>query len=80
MVQDLWEHLFLKVWWFGYDGCFIEKKPSGRNLALVATKLPELPANVSYNTQEAFNESPLDVSNNMNQSDGNVKWCALPPN
>ncbi|KAJ9088682.1 hypothetical protein DSO57_1020735 [Entomophthora muscae] len=30
--------------------------------------------------QEALNESPLDVSNNMNQPDGNVKWRAFPPN
>ncbi|KAJ9064421.1 hypothetical protein DSO57_1030823 [Entomophthora muscae] len=28
-------------------------------------KFPDLPANVSYNTQGALNESPLDVSNSM---------------
>ncbi|KAJ9068811.1 hypothetical protein DSO57_1024903 [Entomophthora muscae] len=31
----------------------------------VATKFPDLPANVSYNTQGALNEPPLDVSNIM---------------
>ncbi|KAJ9081058.1 hypothetical protein DSO57_1018528 [Entomophthora muscae] len=46
----------------------------------VETKFPDLPANVSYNTQGALNESPLDVSNNMRQSDGNVEWQALFPN
>ncbi|KAJ9061373.1 hypothetical protein DSO57_1021418 [Entomophthora muscae] len=46
----------------------------------VITKFPELPANVSYNTQGALNELPLDVSNNMNQSDGNVELQALSPN
>ncbi|KAJ9048361.1 hypothetical protein DSO57_1035790 [Entomophthora muscae] len=34
-------------------------------LAIVATKLPDLPDNVSYNTQGALNELPLDISNNM---------------
>ncbi|KAJ9059678.1 hypothetical protein DSO57_1038926 [Entomophthora muscae] len=46
----------------------------------VATKFPAFPANVSYNTQGALNEPPLDVSNIMNGSDGNVKWQALHPN
>ncbi|KAJ9063948.1 hypothetical protein DSO57_1035550 [Entomophthora muscae] len=31
----------------------------------VATKLPDFPANISYNTQGALDESPLDVSNDM---------------
>ncbi|KAJ9068041.1 hypothetical protein DSO57_1032746 [Entomophthora muscae] len=46
----------------------------------VATESPDLPANISYNTQGALNESPLDVSNNMNQSGGNVKWWVLSHN
>ncbi|KAJ9082634.1 hypothetical protein DSO57_1002580 [Entomophthora muscae] len=46
----------------------------------VATKIQTSPAKVSYNTQGALNESPLDVSNVMNESGGNVKWWALPPN
>ncbi|KAJ9060958.1 hypothetical protein DSO57_1025504 [Entomophthora muscae] len=46
----------------------------------VATAFPDLPANVSYDTQGAFDESPLDVSNNMNQSGGNIKWRVLHPN
>ncbi|KAJ9079770.1 hypothetical protein DSO57_1032061 [Entomophthora muscae] len=46
----------------------------------VATEFPDLPANISYDTQGALNEAPLDVSNDMNQSDGNVKWQALPSN
>ncbi|KAJ9069627.1 hypothetical protein DSO57_1016629 [Entomophthora muscae] len=40
---------------------------------LVATEFPDLPANVSYNTQGALNEPPLDISNNMDQSDGKFK-------
>ncbi|KAJ9050804.1 hypothetical protein DSO57_1010804 [Entomophthora muscae] len=39
----------------------------------VATKFPDLPANISYNTQGALGELPLDVSNNMDQSDCNIK-------
>ncbi|KAJ9058127.1 hypothetical protein DSO57_1015548 [Entomophthora muscae] len=31
----------------------------------VATKFPDLPANISYNTLGALNELPLDVSNVM---------------
>ncbi|KAJ9054505.1 hypothetical protein DSO57_1013804 [Entomophthora muscae] len=46
----------------------------------VATKFPDSPANVSYNTQGALNELSLDVSNNMNQSDGNIEWQVLHPN
>ncbi|KAJ9078184.1 hypothetical protein DSO57_1009358 [Entomophthora muscae] len=46
----------------------------------VATEVQTLPANISYNTQGALDESPLDVSNNMNQSDGNIKLRALHPN
>ncbi|KAJ9087346.1 hypothetical protein DSO57_1034243 [Entomophthora muscae] len=46
----------------------------------VATKISSLPANVSHNTQRALNELPHDVSNSMNQSDGNVKCWALSPN
>ncbi|KAJ9050527.1 hypothetical protein DSO57_1013764 [Entomophthora muscae] len=46
----------------------------------VATKFPNLPANVSFNTQGALYELPLDVSNNINQSDDNVKLRALSPN
>ncbi|KAJ9073058.1 hypothetical protein DSO57_1020585 [Entomophthora muscae] len=48
--------------------------------ASVATEVQTPPANVSYNTQGALNELPLDVSNVMNESDGNVKWRALHPN
>ncbi|KAJ9057294.1 hypothetical protein DSO57_1024054 [Entomophthora muscae] len=48
--------------------------------AIVATKVQTLPANVSYNTQGALNELPLDVSNVMNESGGNVKWQELHPN
>ncbi|KAJ9087338.1 hypothetical protein DSO57_1034293 [Entomophthora muscae] len=47
-------------------------------IASVATEFPDLSANVSYDTQRALNESPLDVSNNMRQSDGNVKLRTLP--
>ncbi|KAJ9083732.1 hypothetical protein DSO57_1031752 [Entomophthora muscae] len=36
------------------------------SIAVVATKFPALPANVSYNTQGALNEPPLGVSNIMN--------------
>ncbi|KAJ9054132.1 hypothetical protein DSO57_1017790 [Entomophthora muscae] len=32
---------------------------------IVATEFPDLPANVSYNTQGALKEPPLDVSNVM---------------
>ncbi|KAJ9056212.1 hypothetical protein DSO57_1035477 [Entomophthora muscae] len=46
----------------------------------VATEFPDLPANVSYDTQGALNESPLGVSNDMDQSDGNIKWRVLHPN
>ncbi|KAJ9077747.1 hypothetical protein DSO57_1013819 [Entomophthora muscae] len=46
----------------------------------VATKFPDLPANISHNTQGALDELSLDVSNDMNQSDGNVKQQALSPN
>ncbi|KAJ9064373.1 hypothetical protein DSO57_1031437 [Entomophthora muscae] len=46
----------------------------------VATEVQTPPANVSYNTQGALNELPLDVSNVMNESDGNVEWRALHPN
>ncbi|KAJ9055779.1 hypothetical protein DSO57_1000637 [Entomophthora muscae] len=46
----------------------------------VATELPDSPVNVSYNTQGALNELPLDVSNNMEKSDGNIKLQALSPN
>ncbi|KAJ9081526.1 hypothetical protein DSO57_1013874 [Entomophthora muscae] len=46
----------------------------------VATEFPDLPANVSYDTQGTLNESPLDVSNDMNQSDGKIKLRALSPN
>ncbi|KAJ9057272.1 hypothetical protein DSO57_1024263 [Entomophthora muscae] len=38
----------------------------GYKVPLVATEFPDLPANLSYNTQGALNESPLDVSNDMN--------------
>ncbi|KAJ9059467.1 hypothetical protein DSO57_1002044 [Entomophthora muscae] len=34
--------------------------------AIVATELPDLPANVSYNTQGVLIESPLGISNGMN--------------
>ncbi|KAJ9056810.1 hypothetical protein DSO57_1029168 [Entomophthora muscae] len=47
---------------------------------IVATEFPDLPANISYNTQGTLNELPLDVSNNMNQSDGNIEFKALSPN
>ncbi|KAJ9070641.1 hypothetical protein DSO57_1005734 [Entomophthora muscae] len=46
----------------------------------VTTEVQTSPANVSYNTQGALDESPLDVSNVMNESDDNVKWQALHPN
>ncbi|KAJ9052033.1 hypothetical protein DSO57_1038259 [Entomophthora muscae] len=46
----------------------------------VAIKFPNLPANVSYNTQGALSEPPLDVYNNMDQSDGSIKLRALSPN
>ncbi|KAJ9057317.1 hypothetical protein DSO57_1023847 [Entomophthora muscae] len=36
----------------------------------VATKFSSLPTNVSYYTQGALDEPPLDVSNGINQSDG----------
>ncbi|KAJ9068414.1 hypothetical protein DSO57_1028990 [Entomophthora muscae] len=47
---------------------------------IVATKVQTLPANVSYNTQGALNELPLDISNVMNESGGNVKRRELHPN
>ncbi|KAJ9049925.1 hypothetical protein DSO57_1019416 [Entomophthora muscae] len=46
----------------------------------VAIKFSNLPANVSYDTQGALEETPLDISNDMYQSDGNVKQRALSPN
>ncbi|KAJ9081974.1 hypothetical protein DSO57_1009195 [Entomophthora muscae] len=46
----------------------------------VATEFPEFPVNVTYNAQGVLNESPLDVSNGMNQSDGNVELRSLSPN
>ncbi|KAJ9065372.1 hypothetical protein DSO57_1020225 [Entomophthora muscae] len=46
----------------------------------VATEIQTSPANVSYNTQGALDELPLDVSNVMSESDGNVEWRALHPN
>ncbi|KAJ9052532.1 hypothetical protein DSO57_1033195 [Entomophthora muscae] len=46
----------------------------------VATEVRTSPANISYNTQGALNESPLDISNIMNESDGNAKWQALHTN
>ncbi|KAJ9084427.1 hypothetical protein DSO57_1024656 [Entomophthora muscae] len=46
----------------------------------VATEVQTLPANVSYNTQGALDELPLDVSNVINESDGNGEWQALHPN
>ncbi|KAJ9058241.1 hypothetical protein DSO57_1014281 [Entomophthora muscae] len=49
-------------------------------LTIVATKFPDLPTNVSPNTQGALDELSLDVSNDMNQSDGNVELWALSPN
>ncbi|KAJ9075826.1 hypothetical protein DSO57_1032007 [Entomophthora muscae] len=45
-----------------------------------STEFPDLPANVSYDIQGVLDESPLDVSNDMNQSDGSVELRALPPN
>ncbi|KAJ9080289.1 hypothetical protein DSO57_1026636 [Entomophthora muscae] len=47
---------------------------------LVATEFPSSPANVSYDTQGVLNESPLDISNDMNQSDGNIELRAVSPN
>ncbi|KAJ9086197.1 hypothetical protein DSO57_1006708 [Entomophthora muscae] len=52
----------------------------GGNCGDVATKFPSLPANVSYDTQGALNESPLDVSIGMSQTDGNIELQALSPN
>ncbi|KAJ9070231.1 hypothetical protein DSO57_1010504 [Entomophthora muscae] len=46
----------------------------------VATEVRTSPANVSYDTQGALDEPPLDVSNVMNESGGNVKWRELHPN
>ncbi|KAJ9064314.1 hypothetical protein DSO57_1031966 [Entomophthora muscae] len=40
----------------------------------------DLPANISYNTQGALDGPPLDVSNNMNQYNGNVELQALSHN
>ncbi|KAJ9076495.1 hypothetical protein DSO57_1025657 [Entomophthora muscae] len=54
--------------------CVIKKWDS------VATEVQTSPANVYYNTQGALNELPLDVSNVMNGSGGNVKWRELHPN
>ncbi|KAJ9078558.1 hypothetical protein DSO57_1005696 [Entomophthora muscae] len=51
-----------------------------QELSCVATEFPDLTANVSYNTQGALDELPLDVSNNMNQSGGNIRWWVLHPN
>ncbi|KAJ9062446.1 hypothetical protein DSO57_1010694 [Entomophthora muscae] len=48
--------------------------------ARVATEVRTSPANVSYDTQGALNELPLDISNVMNGFDGDVKWWALHPN
>ncbi|KAJ9086972.1 hypothetical protein DSO57_1037960 [Entomophthora muscae] len=48
--------------------------------SIVATKFPSSPANVSYNTQGALNELPIDVSNGIDQSNGNIELWALPPN
>ncbi|KAJ9083941.1 hypothetical protein DSO57_1029350 [Entomophthora muscae] len=48
--------------------------------ACVPTEVPSLPVNVSHNTQGVLNEPPHDVSNGMDQSDGNVKLRALSPN
>ncbi|KAJ9074034.1 hypothetical protein DSO57_1010335 [Entomophthora muscae] len=50
------------------------------SLCCVATKLSGLPTNISYNMQGELDELPLDMSNNMNQSDGNIKSRALSPN
>ncbi|KAJ9068715.1 hypothetical protein DSO57_1025865 [Entomophthora muscae] len=46
----------------------------------VATKIPSLPANVSHNTQGALDKPPHDISNCMDQSDGNVELQVLSPN
>ncbi|KAJ9085941.1 hypothetical protein DSO57_1009267 [Entomophthora muscae] len=48
--------------------------------ASVATNIPSLPANISHKTQAVSNELPHDVSNDMDQSDGNFKLRALSPN
>ncbi|KAJ9079007.1 hypothetical protein DSO57_1001220 [Entomophthora muscae] len=53
---------------------------SGYKYLVVATEFPDLPANVSHDTQGALNELPLDVSNDMNQSDGSIKPQKLSPN
>ncbi|KAJ9050880.1 hypothetical protein DSO57_1009991 [Entomophthora muscae] len=47
---------------------------------VVATEFPSSPPNVSYDAQGVLDEPPLDVSNSMDQSDGNIKLQALPPN
>ncbi|KAJ9066901.1 hypothetical protein DSO57_1004983 [Entomophthora muscae] len=47
---------------------------------IIATEFPDLPANISYSIQGALTKSPLDVSNDMNQSDGIIKLGALSPN
>ncbi|KAJ9062599.1 hypothetical protein DSO57_1009152 [Entomophthora muscae] len=46
----------------------------------IATKFPNSPANISYDTQGTLNVPFLDGSNDMNQSDGNIKLQALSPN
>ncbi|KAJ9089226.1 hypothetical protein DSO57_1014977 [Entomophthora muscae] len=51
-----------------------------RTADCVPDNIIDLPANVSHNTQGALNETPLDASNNMNQSNGNVKLQELSPN
>ncbi|KAJ9090070.1 hypothetical protein DSO57_1006464 [Entomophthora muscae] len=47
---------------------------------LVATKIPLSPANVSHDTQGALDELSHDISNNMDQSEDEVKLQALSPN
>ncbi|KAJ9063245.1 hypothetical protein DSO57_1002149 [Entomophthora muscae] len=47
---------------------------------IVATEIPSLPANISHNTHGALNKSPHDISNSMDQSDGDVKLQVLSPN
>ncbi|KAJ9054822.1 hypothetical protein DSO57_1010236 [Entomophthora muscae] len=54
--------------------------PQVTDKSIVATKAQTLPVNISYDTQGALNEFPLDVSNIMNESGGNVKWRELHPN
>ncbi|KAJ9058722.1 hypothetical protein DSO57_1009555 [Entomophthora muscae] len=66
----------LVLQWGGKTPC-ISGQPTDQS---VATEFPDLPANVSYNTEGALNEPPLDVSNIMSESGGNVKWRKLHPN